>query len=379
VLDRAALARNLVVMQALCTKAGVQLRAHGKMHKCSTLAKRQIALGAVGVCAQTIGEAEAFAAAGVADILITAPIALQSVGRAAAVSRQTMLSVTADDPRLIEALADAARAAGTPIGVVVDIDLGQHRTGCAPDHVVELARSVAVSDGLRYAGIQAYVGHLQHIADLTTRRAANDTATGRLTQIVRDLTDAGLPPPQVTGGGTGTHAYDLKGGVFTELQAGSYAVMDAEYDDCGSPDGGAWPFAPALYLATTVISAQHRSHVTIDAGLKALSTDGPPAKVIAGAPTGSVWRPMGDEHGAIFRAEALPMLREAGRDPLAFERAIDRADRELPHSDDLPKLGDTVWLQPGHCDPTVNLYDAFQVWDGDRWERWPIDARRVSL
>ncbi len=375
-----ALERNLIAMQTRCDAAGVHLRAHGKMHKCSTLAQRQMALGAVGVCAQTIGEAEVFAAAGIADILITAPVALQSAPRVAALASKTRIGAVADDARLIATLSEAATAAGVVIDLVIDIDLGQHRSGCLPQNAGALGRAASEAKGLRYRGVQAYLGHLQHIADLDARRNANAAAAARLKQLVSTLTAEGLAPELVTGGGTGTHSQDLAGGVFTELQAGSYALMDVEYDDCGAPNGDAWPFEPALMIAARVVSVVHKSHVVVDAGLKAVSVDGPPARVISGAAAGSLWRPMGDEHGAIFHPSALGMLRKAGRDPLAFDRAITALDDDPDHPfpDDAPKLGDVVWLQPGHCDPTVNLYDAFMVWEGGQWTRWPIDARRVT-
>lgn len=347
VLDRAALERNLQAMQHRCTAAGVRLRAHGKMHKCSTIARRQVELGAAGVCAQTIGEAEAFAAVGIPDILITAPVALNSAARVAALADRTRIAAVADDSRLIETLAGAARSVGAEIGLVVDVDLGQRRSGCLPEEAPALARLAAAAKGLRYDGIQAYVGHLQHLDDLAARRTANETATARLRALVETLTGAGLAPGKVTGGGTGTYAYDLAGGVFTEIQAGSYAVMDAEYDDCGAPDGAPWPFAPAMYVASTVVSVRQPTHATLDAGLKALSTDGKMAKVL-GCGEGWRFRFQGDEHGA-----AIP-----------------------PEGQALPGLGETIWLQPGHCDPTVNLYDAFLVWTGEGYERWPIDARR---
>ena len=334
-------------MQRMCDTAGVRLRAHGKMHKCSTLARRQIEFGAVGVCAQTIGEAEAFEAAEIPDILITAPVALNSAARVAALAGRTRIAAVADDARLIEALAAAARVANTTVGLVVDVDLGQHRSGCTPEEAPALARLASKSGGLRYDGVQAYVGHLQHVDDVAARRAATDAASAGLKALVEALTAEGLKPAAVTGGGTGTYGYDLAGGVFTEIQAGSYAVMDAEYDDCGSPDGGAWPFQPAMYVASTVVSARQPTHATIDAGLKALSTDGKLPKVI-GRGDGSRFRFQGDEHGAV-----IP-----------------------PAGGAMPALGEVVWLQPGHCDPTVNLYDAFLVWTGDGWERWPIDARR---
>jgi 3-hydroxy-D-aspartate aldolase len=288
-------------------------------------------------------------------------------------------AAVADDRLLVEAFGAAARAAGAPLDILVDVDLGQHRTGVQPNEVVALAKAVAGTEGLRFAGVQAYVGHLQHIAEVPARIAANETVLKRLADIVAELRAAGLPPKTVTGGGTGTHTSDLASGVFTELQAGSYAVMDAEYDACGAPDGGVWAFEAAMLLATTVVSARHKTHVTVDAGLKALSVDGPPARVMSAAAEGSIWRPLGDEHGAIFHPSALEALQSAGRDPLAFAAAIDAADLELPAPNDAPKLGDVVWLQPGHCDPTINLYEAFLVAEPDgSWSRWPIDARRLS-
>ena len=309
---RAALEANLDAMQSRCNAAGVALRAHGKMHKCSALGRLQVARGAVGLCCQTVGEAEAFAAAGIADLLITAPPPPLYADRLATLAaRGVTISTVADDAILIDALSDVAAQAHTTLRVVVDVDLGLHRTGCTPGDTLALAQRIAAAPSLRFDGVQAYLGHLQHIADLVARQEANARATARLTAIVADLTAAGLTPPRVTGGGTGTFAYDLGGGVFTELQAGSYAFMDVEYEACGSPDGAPWPFQPALFLAASVVSAKHKSHVTVDAGLKALAVDGPPARVVAGAPAGSRWTPMGDEHGAILHPGALARLAAA--------------------------------------------------------------------
>jgi 3-hydroxy-D-aspartate aldolase len=379
VLVRDVLLQNLAAMQARCDAAGVGLRAHGKMHKCSTLARLQIEQGAVGVCAQTVGEAEAFVAAGVGDVLVTSPAPLKSARRVVSLTPQAKIAAVADDVLLISAFGQSAVESGAVLDVLVDIDLGQHRTGVRPHEAVALARLIAATDGLRFAGVQAYVGHLQHIADVPGRIAANGVAIETLAGVVADLRAAGLAPAIVTGGGTGTHTSDLASGVFTEIQAGSYAVMDAEYDACGAPDGGVWPFRAAMLLACSVVSARHRTHVTVDAGLKALSVDGPPARVVAGAAEGSIWRPMGDEHGAIFHSAALGVLKAAGRDPLAFAAAIEAADATMTAPDHAPRLGDVVWLQPGHCDPTVNLYDVFLVVEPDgSWSRWPIDARRST-
>jgi D-serine deaminase-like pyridoxal phosphate-dependent protein len=295
----------------------------------------------------------------------------------AALARRTRIAAVVDDPLLVTELGSAARTAGCDLDLLVDIDLGQHRTGVGPGAVVALAKTIAATAGTHFIGIQGYLGHLQHIHDAHDRIAANEAAVGVLSGVVDRLKAAGLAPRLVTGGGTGTHTSDLASGVFTEIQAGSYALMDAEYAACEAPADPSWPFAPALFLASTVISARHRTHVTVDAGLKALSTDGPVARVVAGAPVGSVWRAMGDEHGAIIHPSALDVFKVSSHGPLALQAAIDSADIEFPLLSDVPKLGDTVWLQPGHCDPTINLHEAFLVLEPDgSWSRWAIDARR---
>jgi 3-hydroxy-D-aspartate aldolase len=376
VIDRSALEANLRTMQGLCDAAGLRLRAHGKTHKCSTLGRMQMAGGAAGLCAQTVGEAEAFVTAGISDVLVTAPSAQWAAGRIAALTGKARIGATADHADQIAWLGAAARAAGGVIDLVVDVDPGTHRTGAHPDQVVGLACLAADTDGLRFAGIQAYAGHIQHIGGDAERRAAYDAVIARAAGVRDALIAAGLAPGIITGGGTGTHAYDLKSGVFTELQAGSYAVMDAEYEVCDAPGGGGWGFRQAMFLAASVVSANHKSHVTVDAGFKALSSDGPPAKVASGAGKGSLWRPMGDEHGMILHPSAIPMLK--GGDFVTAVEALD-ADDSAPWPADAPKLGDLVWLQPGHCDPTINLHDALLVVaeDGSH-ERWAVDARRIT-
>jgi D-serine deaminase-like pyridoxal phosphate-dependent protein len=162
---------------------------------------------------------------------------------------------------------------------------------------------------------------------------------------------AGLTPPIVTGGGTGTHAIDAELGVYTELQVGSYVFMDRQYEVCALREDGAVPFETSLMVDARVISANHPRLVTVDAGLKAFATEAGDPPILAGAPEGSTYRFVGDEHGAVIPPE--------GATP--------------------PALGDRVTLAAPHCDPTVNLYEAFHVVRGDTLEAiWPVTARGRS-
>jgi D-serine deaminase-like pyridoxal phosphate-dependent protein len=340
VVRRAVMMDNLAAMQAACAEQGVRLRAHSKMHKCSAMGREQVTRGAVGLCCQTVGEAEAFVHGGITDVLVTAPVPAWGWLRLAALARVARVGAVIDSEAQVREAATAALAAGVVLDAYVDVDPGMARAGVAPEQAAGLAALIAGARGLNYAGIQAYCGHHQHLAP-DERAAAHAAWTARLRLLVAELTAAGLAPGQVTGGGTGTAHMDLAAGVYTELQPGSYMVMDVEYGDLGD-----LPFAPALFLAASVVSANHASHVTCDAGHKALHSNGPVSRVVQ--PAGSAYKPMGDEHGAIVPPGGLAE-------------------------------GDLVWLQPGHVDPTVALHDAFFVADEDgRLERWAIDARRAS-
>lgn len=368
VVDRRALDANIATMQAACDAAGVRLRAHGKMHKSSRIGAMQVAAGAVGLCCQTVGEAEAFARAGISDLLVSAPVPRWGTPRLAQLAQGTGATIAAviDSAAQVEALAAAATDAGVTLGAMVDINLGMHRAGATPADVPALAAAIIAAPSLRYDGVQAYFGHIQHLP-LEERAAANAAATAGLAALVERLAASGMAPPVVSGGGTGTYRHDLSAGVFSELQCGSYALMDAEYDACGAPDGDAWPFAPALWIVSSVVSARHKGLVTIDAGLKAASADVAP-RIVAGAPAGSLYRSLGDEHGAVIHPDV----------PRGDPAVID-SDAAIGWPGDAPREGDLVWLQPGHCDPTINLYDGYWAIDaGGHAEWWPIDARRVT-
>jgi 3-hydroxy-D-aspartate aldolase len=188
----------------------------------------------------------------------------------------------------------------------------------------------------------------QHIEDYAARRAAIEERTDYLRSVIAALTEAGFDPEIVTGSGTGTHAIDLALGVFTELQAGSYVFMDAQYLDCDLDGSGAPPFETSLMVDARVVSANHSALVTIDAGFKSLSTDGGSPRVLQGAAPDTVFAFMGDEHGALVAPEIGERLRP----------------------------GDAVTLVVPHCDPTVNLYDNYHVVrDGTLVDIWPVSAR----
>ena len=350
-LDLDALERNIRAMAAHCRRTGQALRPHAKSHKSPHIARLQIAAGAAGQCCATIREAEVLAGAGIGGILITSPpTGAAKVARVMALrAKAPDLTVATDTPAHAAALADAARGAAPPLRVVVDLDVGLRRTGArGAAEAVALARAIAAAPGLAFAGLQAYYGHVQHIADFAERRAAVRAETARIRETAAALEAAGLPPALVTGGGTGTHDIDWREGALNELQAGSYVFADVQYDACALTAEEARPFAPALFVQATVVSDVRDSHAVIDAGLKSFATDGPAPVFCGGAPEGAAYRYLGDEHGAV----------EYGR-----------ANARLA-------VGDTVSCQAPHCDPTVNLYDAYHCVRGDTLvDIWPIAAR----
>jgi len=351
VVDREALDRNIARMAAFAAARGIALRPHAKTHKSSHIGQRQIAAGAVGLCCAKLGEAEALAKEGLNNLHLTSPVVTpDGIARLTVLNRSIdRLSVVADHPDNVRLIGDAARGAAKSLKVFIDVDPGAGRTGVrSPDAAVALAQAIAGSENLALGGVQFYCGSQQHIESYGDRRAAIADCTDYLRTVLDALTAAGFPIPVVTGGGTGTFMIDAELGVLTELQIGSYIFLDREYSDCDLSGGDAPTFEPSLMIDATVISANAPDHVTIDAGLKSLSPDAGPPTVI-GAAADCVYRFMGDEHGAIFAGGALPTL------------------------------GERVALMPGHCDPTVNLYDEYHVCEGGTVvETWPVTARGRS-
>ncbi|MFN2425914.1 MAG: alanine racemase [Candidatus Binatia bacterium] len=252
ILDLDSLEANIAAMAAHCRTHGIALRPHAKTHKSVRIARLQLDAGATGICCATIGEAEVMVRAGIPGVLLTSPV-VQPAGIARLVRLHEAargLMVAVDNPVNAVAIAEAAAAGQTTVKVLVDFDIGLGRTGTATvGDAVALALLVRDTPGIEFAGLQGYAGHLQHIESFASRKELGDAQIAKLAEVVRALEAEGLAPRIVSGGGTGTHDIDHVAGVFTELQAGSYTVMDVEYDDVELRPGSLRPpFANALFV-----------------------------------------------------------------------------------------------------------------------------------
>lgn len=354
VVDLKALERNIAAMQAHCNKVGLKLRPHAKTHKSVEIARRQISAGAVGQCCAKLGEAEALAAGGIDGLLVTSPVVTQQAfTRVAKLNAQlNNFMIVADSLVCVEGHEAAARVAGKKLKLLVDVDIGLHRTGILHGvPAVELAKRVAASSHLEFVGLQGYAGQLQHIPVFEDRQSQSLAALKLLGDTRDALQAAGIDCPIVSGGGTGTFNIDAEARVFTELQAGSYVFMDKQYCEVRIANAAPLPFESSLFVQTTVISAAMPGLVTTDAGLKSFATEAGSPVISSGAPEGANYFFFGDEQGGIL---------------------LGGADKALA-------LGSNVRCTAPHCDPTVNLYDAYHVIDGDRLVAiWPVDARGRS-
>ena len=353
VLDLDVLDANIASLAEHARAHGYELRPVAKVHKSVDIARRQIAAGGVGVCCATLAEAEVMADAGLPGVMLfTSVVTGAKLERLAALNvRADGLIVVADDAANVAQLAEAGRRSGRPLQVLVDVEVGGRRTGLAhAESAVALARLVAESDGLEYAGLQGYVGDHQNTVDYERRRARSRELLEPLVRLVERLGAESLAPRIVSGGGTGTHDFDHELGVLTELQPGTYALMDVNYRDAVMRRGDPHPFGAALSVRTTVISAAQPGFVITDAGVKELDAifgiDNP--MLLRGAPEGATYSLVGDDMGRI----------------------------EFARADDCLKVGDVVELMPPHCYQTLVLYSHFHVVQGDRLvDIWPVSAR----
>ena len=351
VLDLDALERNIIKMGQFAKDKNMRHRVHGKMHKSVDVALLQEKLGgSCGVCCQKVSEAEAFVRGGIKDVLVSNqvrdPAKIDRLARLPKLGARAICCV--DDLANIADLSAAAVTHGTQIECLVEIDCGAGRCGVqSTEDVVAIATAIDAAQGLKFAGLQAYQGAMQHLDDYQERKAKIEIAVAMVAEAVAALKSVGLECDIVGGGGTGSYYFEGESGVYNELQCGSYAFMDADYGRIQDRDGnridqGEWQ--NALFLLTSVMSHAKADKAICDAGLKAQSVDsGLP--VIFGR-TDVEYVKCSDEHGVIA-------------DP-----------------DGVLKVGDKLKLVPGHCDPTCNVHDWYVgVRNGKVEALWPITAR----
>ena len=280
VLDLDALERNIKKMGDYAAAHGMRHRVHGKMHKSVNVAKLQERLGgAVGVCCQKVSEAEVFVRGGIKDVLVSNqvrdPMKIDRLAQLPTLGSRIIVCV--DDLANVAELSAAAQKHGTQLEVFVEIDCGAGRCGVTTtEAVVEIAQAVEAAEGLKFTGIQAYQGAMQHMDSYEDRKAKLDVAIAQVQDAVEGLKTAGIDCELVSGGGTGSYYFESNSGVYNELQCGSYAFMDADYGRILDKDGkridqGEWE--NAFFILTQVMSHAKADKAIVDAGLKAQSVD----------------------------------------------------------------------------------------------------------
>jgi D-serine deaminase-like pyridoxal phosphate-dependent protein len=328
---------NLRRMFTACRQRGVRVRVHFKSLKGAGLARYIAQAGADGFLCAKLCEAEVLADAGLTDILIANQIVGEKkLHRLAELARRAQVQVCVDSADNVAQMAQVARSAGVTIGVLVEVDVGMHRCGVEPgESALVLARQIQASAGLRFLGLQGYDGHLQLLPDPTDRRARCLEGLEQLVGTCHLLERAGIPVQVVTGAGTGTWEYVSAFPGMTEVQPGSFVLMDVPYHAV-RPE-----FGCALSVLTTVISRRPGWYV-LDAGSKAISRDfGTP--VIKGLPKDRVQK-LSEEHTKV-------------------------------ESEQLPRIGEQREVIPAHCCATMNLHRAcVAVRKGKVEAKWPIEA-----
>ena len=354
ILDLDALERNIRKMGDYAKAHGMRHRSHGKMHKSVDVQKLQESLGgAAGICCQKVSEAEVFARGGIRDILISNevrdPVKIDRLARLPKYGAR--ITVCIDDVANVSDLAAAARKHGTTLECLVEIDCGGRRCGVeTTEGTVEIAKAIDAAPGLRFAGIQAYQGAMQHLENYEDRKAKFDIAIAKVKDVTEALAAVGLKPELVSGGGTGSYCFESNSGVYNELQCGSYAFMDDEYGRIRDRDGnridhGEWE--NALFVLTSVMSHAKPDFAVCDAGLKVLSID-----------------------------SGLPVV--YGRDDVKYINCSDEHG-VIEDKGGVLRVNEKLKLVPGHCDPTCNLHDWYVgVRHGKVEVVWPISARGKS-
>ena len=299
ILDLDAFEHNLKLLNDSLAGRSIKVRPHAKSHKCPEIGKRQMALGAVGVCCQKVSEAEAMVDGGVGDVLIANEVVgAVKLKRLAALAKRAKIAVCADNAENVTALDAAAREAGVRLDVLVEVNVGANRCGVEPgEPAFKLAQQIHQSQHLRFAGLQAYQGSAQHMRKTEDRRAAIEAACDKVKRTTALLEKAGIPCERVTGAGTGSYMFEATSAVYHELQAGSYIFMDADYAKNDWTESGIPRFEHSLFIWTTVMSTPTADRAICDAGLKASSVDSGMPRVFD--TPGVEYTKASDEHGVL--------------------------------------------------------------------------------
>jgi D-serine deaminase-like pyridoxal phosphate-dependent protein len=324
--------RNIDRMHSFFADRPCKIRPHVKAHKTAAIARRQVEAGATtGLCCATVSEAEIFAREGFNDLLIANEVCDPTkIDRLVQVAKATTLTVAVDSRRGADLLA------GTDLRVLIDVNVGLPRCGVPPEGAVELAR-IATRNGLQVVGVMGYEGHATAIEDVASRAEVARKSMDILLSVANDLRAEAYDISIVSAGSTLT--YDVTGTIdgITEVQVGSYALMDTEFSKSS-------PFEEALRCLTTVVSVNDNIAV-LDAGLKTLTIDHGNPHLPADVAADVLF--LSDEHTTLVTRDGWNML-----------------------------PSDRVFLRPSHVDPTVNLHDELYAYRGDTVEEvWPVTAR----
>lgn len=336
--------RNIERMQRFADAHGLSLRPHVKTHKCVEIGRRQLAAGATGITAGTVGEVEVFACAGFDDIFLAYPVWPSGTKseRLRELARTIRLRVGVDNPAAIDALAEAMGADAGRLQVVVEVDCGARRSGIAPDDAGDLA-GAARRRGLDPVGVFTYPGHGS--SGPGSRLPAARDQESALTAAVRSFAAAGFTAEVVSAGSTPTAAFST-GGPITEIRPGEYVFGDLD----NARLGACVEDQIALFVAATVVSDQVSDQVILDVGTKALGREGTPETGYAGiAGRTAVLARLNEYHGFV------PMPADEAR----------------------PSVGTVLPVVPNHVCPVVNSFEELLVTDtaGTTWEQWPVAAR----
>jgi len=342
ILDLDLLESNIAKMSAHAKASKIDLRPHGKTHKCPEIAHRQINAGAIGLCVATIREAEAMAAAGVKGLLITSELVgkpkIERLIKLTSKAPDTISIV--DNPVHAQQLSDAAVTAKITLNLMIDVDPGGRRTGIpAGDAAVALAEKIVKLPNLKLRGIHGYSGSSAHVTGFEERKNHSTKFMIPVIETFARLKKMGLPMEIMSGSSTGTYNIDIGLEGMTEMQVGSYVFMDVEYRGIGGKSGAVYDdFAPSLTVMATVISKTYPDRATTDAGIKAFATDRVKLTPEIKGSSGITVAYGGDEHGIL---------------------TLNNPDREL-------RVGDRVEFVVPHCDPNVNLYDRIFCVRGEK-------------